>query len=130
MFGLEDLYKTSTTGFGGLDFSCSSFKDDSSTVFILGTLSAVLLSSMVSSDLNVCSCKLCHASSVECTNLPKPVENLLNISHGVDVPISNISAMIRKEQYIIATFSCSQLCSFKPIEPSILSILHAGKPTQ
>ena len=96
MLGLEDLYKTSTTGLGGLDFTCSSFKDDSSTVFILGTLSAVLLSSMVSSDLNVCSCKLCHVSSVECTNLPKPVENLLNISHGVDVPISNISVMIRK----------------------------------
>ena len=116
MFGLEDLNNTSTTGLVGLDFTVPSFEDDSSTVFILGTLSAALLSLMVSSDLNVCSCKLCHVSSVECTNLPKPVENLLNISHGVDVPVSNISAIIRKEQYILVTFSCYQSCCCKLTE--------------
>ena len=103
MFGLEDLNNTSTTGLVGLDFTVPSFEDDSSTVFILGTLTEIcgfsneLLSSMVSSDLNVCYCNRCLVTLVECTSLPKPVENLLNISHGVDVPVSINNAMIRIE---------------------------------
>ena len=109
MFGLEDLNNTSTTGLVGLDFTVPSFEDDSSTVFILRTLTEIggfsneLLSSMVCSRLKLSFGNVCLITLVVCTSLQKPVGNLLNINHGVDVPLSTIRATIRKEQYIIVT---------------------------